>query len=443
MRPRSVRARTTLLATGVVAAALVLASFVLVDGLTRSLASSSDSVARARAAELAAELKAGTLPAQIQAISDDSLAQVVSDGRVLAASANIEGRPAVSDLRPSGAGAEVRIMRGLPDDEEREDYRVWLQAATTPDGADAVVYVGPSLEAAQEVGARLATGLLVGVPLLVALLGGALWLVAGRALRPVEAIRSRVAAIGADALDQRVPVPPTGDEVARLATTMNQMLARLAESDARQRDFVAHASHDLQSPLTALRAELEVALLAAEPDWPTVARGALAESDRMESLVRDLLFLARSDSDTSARTSGLVDLDDIVREEVERARTTSPVPITAALGAAPVRGQVGDLARLVRNLLGNAVRHATSEVAVTLSLEKEIAVLQVHDDGAGVPEDDRERVFERFVRLDPARRRTDPGTGLGLAIVRSVAEAHGGSARLVAAATVEVRLPVA
>ncbi len=442
--PRSVRARTTMLATTVVTGALVVASIALVAGVTRSLSGSSDDVARSRAAELAAQLAAGTLPRVVPGIGDDSLAQVVAaDGRVLAASANLAGQPAVSGVRPRGAAAEVRTMRDLPDDSESEDYRVWMLRARTPDGMDAVVYVGPSLESAQEAGTRLVAGLLLGVPVLVALLAGALWLLVGRALRPMDRIRARVATLGAADLDQRVPVPDTGDEVARLAETMNAMLARLEESDTRQREFVANASHDLQSPLTALRAELEVALADPAVDWPRVAREALAESTRMESLVQDLLFLARVDAAQPQRPSRLVDLDDVVREEVDRARVTSRVPITSRLDAAPVRGHGDDLARLVRNLLDNATRHADSTVTVHLDSDDETAVLRVADDGPGVPEAERERVFERFVRLDPSRRRTDAGTGLGLAIVRSVAESHGGSVRLVAAATVEVRLPVA
>lgn len=446
--PRSVRARTTLVAGLVVAATLALASVLLVAGLTRSLAASSDDVARSRAATLAAQLAAGTLPAEVDAIGDDSFAQVVDgEGHVLAASESIVGAPAVSDLRPGGTDPEVHTMRGVPDDDETEDYRVWALAARTSDGVPAVVYVGPSLESAQEAGASLVSGLLVAVPLLVVALCGLVWVLVGRTLRPVETIRAGVAAVDGQVLDRRVPEPPTGDEVARLAVTMNAMLARLEEADTRQREFVAHASHDLQSPLTALRAELEVALADPErADWPAVARGALAESDRMETLVRDLLFLARSDAGGGDRPPRLLDLDDVVREEIERARTSSPVPLACSLQPAPVRGHRDDLARLVRNLLSNAVRHARSAVTVTLAAEGGHAVLHVADDGTGVPADERERVFERFVRLDEARRRTglaDEGTGLGLAIVRSVAAAHGGTARLLDASTVEVRLPTA
>jgi signal transduction histidine kinase len=440
-RPRSVRARSTLLAVLAVTVALVLASLLLVGTLSRSLTRAEDDQARARAAELAALAGSGDLPAEVAGVGDDSLAQVVAaDGTVLAASANITGRPAVSDFVPAGVGPAVRTMRDLPDDQEREDYRIWALRTTTPDGP-AVVYVGPSLEASQETVSRLTRSLLLGLPLLIGLLGLAIWYVVGRALRPVEAIRAEVAAVSADDLGRRVPVPATGDEVARLATTMNAMLARLEASDTQQREFVANASHDLQSPLTAFRAELEVAL--ADPgstDWPATARSLSAESARMESLVADLLFLARAE-DATLPEPRLLDLDDVVREEVERLRPSSGVVVFADVTAAPVRGRREDLARMVRNLLANATGHAATRVDLSLLPDGDRVVLAVQDDGPGVPTEHRDRIFDRFYRVDAARDRGRPGTGLGLAIVRSIAEGHGGSVRLEAGSRFVVRLP--
>jgi signal transduction histidine kinase len=304
-----------------------------------------------------------------------------------------------------------------------------------------VVYVGPSLEASQETVSRLTRSLLLGLPLLIGLLGLAIWYVVGRALRPVEAIRAEVAAVSADDLGRRVPVPATGDEVARLATTMNAMLARLEASDTQQREFVANASHDLQSPLTAFRAELEVAL--ADPgstDWPATARSLSAESARMESLVADLLFLARAE-DATLPEPRLLDLDDVVREEVERLPPSSGVVVFADVTAAPVRGRREDLARMVRNLLANATGHAATRVDLSLLPDGDRVVLAVQDDGPGVPTEHRDRIFDRFYRVDAARDRGRPGTGLGLAIVRSIAEGHGGSVRLEAGSRFVVRLP--
>lgn len=438
---RSVRSRSTLLGVAVVTVALVVASAVLVAAMERSLARASDDRARSRAAELAALAADGVLPAEVSAIGDDSLAQVVgADGRVLAASPNIAGRPPVSRFLPSPAAVEVRTMRGLPDDDETEDYRVWAMRADTPQGP-AVVYVGPSLEASQEVVARLVRQLLLGLPVLVALLAGALWFAVGRALAPIEAVRREVAAVSSTALDRRVPVPETGDEVAVLAETMNAMLARLEQADRRQRDFVADASHDLRTPLTTVRAELETALAAPErADWPALARTLLAETDRMAVLVDDLLFLARADSDDPARGAALLDLDDLVREEVAAVRRTRAARVRCRLTAAPVRGRREDLARMVRNLLLNAADHARAGVEVELAVVGDTVTLTVDDDGSGVPQDLAERVFERFVRGDASRSRA--GTGLGLSIVRAVAEAHDGSAAWAGGSRFEVRLPL-
>jgi signal transduction histidine kinase len=288
----------------------------------------------------------------------------------------------------------------------------------------------------------LTRSLLLGLPPLILLLAGAIWQVVGRALRPVEAIRAEVATLSALGLRRRVPVPPTDDEVARLASTMNAMLARLEASDAQQREFVANASHDLQSPLTAFRTELEVAL--AHPDrtdWPAVARSLHDESDRMEALVRDLLFLARAEDPAARAEPRLLDLDDVVREEVTRSRPSTELEVTCSLTAAPVRGRTDDLARMARNLLANALQHARSRVEVSLANDAGWVTLTVTDDGPGVPAEHRDRIFERFYRGDPARDRADSGTGLGLAIVRSVAEGHGGSVGLVDGSRFEVRLP--
>jgi signal transduction histidine kinase len=442
-RPRSVRSRSTLLAVLAVTVALVLGSLLLVGTLSRSLTRAEDDQARARAAELAALARSGDLPAVVAGVGDDSLAQVVTaDGTVLAASPNITGRPSVSDFVPPGDGPAVRTMRDLPDDQEREDYRIWALLTTTPDGP-AVVYVGPSLEASQETVSRLTRSLLLGLPPLILLLGLAIWYVVGRALKPVEAIRAEVAAVSAHDLGRRVPVPPTGDEVARLATTMNAMLARLEASDARQREFVANASHDLQSPLTAFRAELEVAMAhPGDTDWTATARSLSAESTLMESLVADLLFLARAE-DAALPEPRLLDLDDVVREEVARLRPTSDVAVNADVTAAPVRGRREDLARMVRNLLANAAGHAATRVDLSLAPVGDRVVLAVEDDGPGVATEHRDRVFDRFYRGESARDRGRPGTGLGLAIVRSVAEGHGGSVGLEAGSRFVVRLPCA
>jgi signal transduction histidine kinase len=243
----------------------------------------------------------------------------------------------------------------------------------------------------------------------------------------VEDIRREVAAIGDDALDHRVSVPASDDEIGRLAVTMNQMLARLEDASRRQRNFVADASHELQSPITSLRTQLEVAMAHDHNDWPALATRLLGDTDQMERLVRDLLFLARTSSEEEAWRPDLVDLDDVVMEEAARVRSvTSSTVDTSRISAAPVTGNADELRRLVRNLVENAVRHANRMVRLSLSSDDQTVRLDVVDDGPGIAPEDRERVFDRFTTIDSARQRST-GSGLGLAIARTIAVRHGGT----------------
>ena len=442
----SVRARVTALAVLLVTIALTLASVALVLTLDRSLTRSGDDLSRSRAADLAVLASNGSLPKQLEKAGDESVAQIVTDdGKVLAATDKITGKPAISTFTPDGIEPEVRTMRKVPDDDETEDFRVWALRADTETGP-VTVYVGASLESVDQAVSTLTRNLLVGIPILVALLAITIWFLLGRTLRPVETIRSAVAAISHRDLDRRVPVPPHGDEIARLAATMNEMLDRLEGASRRQREFVANASHELQSPLAAFRAQLEVAQ--AHPvgtDWLQTAADLRGDSDRMERLVRDLLFLARAEE--HAPPNDLVDLDDVVLEESTRLRTSFMGNLnTTKVTGAPVRGSRDDLVRLTRNLLENARNHATSTITIELTETGSQATLAVTDDGPGVPVDHRERIFDRFYRADESRSPAAGGTGLGLAIARAIAENHGGTLDLVDSAVgarFVVRLPAA
>jgi signal transduction histidine kinase len=283
----------------------------------------------------------------------------------------------------------------------------------------------PSLETVNADVRRFGRLIAIGVPLLVAVVAVVTWLVAGRALHPVEAIRSRVAQIGARDLHQRVPDPGTGDEVGRLAATMNLMLDRLQRSSERQRRFVSDASHELRSPLASLRTQLEVSLAHPEgADWPGVASGVLEEGVRMERLVDDLLALARADEGVVLAHTEELDLGEIVSEEAGR---VEGLEVEADVAEARLRGDPLALRRVVRNLLDNARRHASSRIVLRVALEEDQVVAVVEDDGTGIPEAEREQVFERFARLEEARDRDAGGTGLGLAVVREIVEAHGGT----------------
>ncbi len=268
-----------------------------------------------------------------------------------------------------------------------------------------------------------------GVPLLVLVAGGFTYLFAGRALRPVEDMRSRVAGMGDKDLSQRVDEPVARDEVGRLARTMNQMLGRIESSQATQRRFVADASHELRSPLATVSTGLELlgaGMPEASADRATVdvLRG---EASRLTGLVENLLFLARADERGIAPRREEVDLDEIA--DAERERPSAETAVAVRVTSEPVRvvGDRGQLVRVLRNLVDNAKRHAASTVAVSVRAEGDLAVIEVDDDGNGVPEADRARVFERFVRLDEARSRGDGGSGLGLAIVAELVAAHGGT----------------
>jgi signal transduction histidine kinase len=280
---------------------------------------------------------------------------------------------------------------------------------------------------------------------LAAVVGLATFYFVGRTLRPVEAIRRRVSSISGRDLAARVPVPATADEIAALARTMNAMLDRLESSAWAQRRFVADASHELRSPLTTLQVGLDV--LAANPDVPAhQVRRLSAEAERLSRLVTDLLLLARADEHALVARPVEVDLDDLVYRHQERLHATHP-HLRVALDLHPVRmlGDPQQLERAIGNLADNAARHAHARVALAVRGEAAEAVVTVADDGDGIEPADRQRVFDRFVRLDDSRTRSAGGSGLGLAIVREIVHRHGGTVTVDAAAgggaRFEIRLP--
>ncbi|MDX6364690.1 MAG: hypothetical protein QOC85_3700, partial [Streptomyces sp.] len=342
-------------------------------------------------------------------------------------------------LRTGAIGEEVDFSDGSATiDGDTADYRFAAVEVSVRDKGTLTVYAGAPLAAEQSAVRTALTVMLIGLPLLLAVVAGVTWLVTRRALRPVEGIRREMAAITAsEDLARRVPVPGTHDEVARLARTTNETLAALEASVERQRRFVADASHELRSPIASLRTQLEVG--AAHPGLLDVA-GAVEDTVRLQRLAADLLLLARLDAGEGPGEARF-DLGALVREE-----SAQRTGVTATAESVEVAGSRGQLARVLANLLDNAHRHARSRVAVTLRAEDGWAVLGVADDGAGVPPEERERIFERFVRLDDARSRDDGGAGLGLAIARDVALRHGGTLTVREApeggALFELRLPV-
>ncbi|QFZ24444.1 HAMP domain-containing histidine kinase [Saccharothrix syringae] len=261
--------------------------------------------------------------------------------------------------------------------------------------------------------------------------GAVVWTATARVLRPVEAIRREMADITEHDLTRRVPVPRTRNEIAALANTVNATLDRLETAVQDNRRFVADASHELRSPIAALRAELEIATThPGQADWPAVVDAALADTHRLQDLAGDLLLLTRLDHTTTGY-DGTVDLTELVRDHTDRRRTHHTLDVDLPDHPVPVRGSRPLLDRLLGNLLDNAERHATTAITVRLDAADDQAVLEVLDDGPGIPPEDRERVFDRFTRLDDARTRDTGGTGLGLSIARRIATNHHGMLQVI------------
>ncbi|MGW1504323.1 sensor histidine kinase [Streptomyces mirabilis] len=267
------------------------------------------------------------------------------------------------------------------------------------------------------------------------------------ALRPVEAIRVLTASVTASDPRERVTVPATGHEITALATTINTTLQRLDNAAAQQRRFVADAAHELRSPLTTLLASLEVALAYPErTDWPAATTTAARQTRRLQALAEDLLLLARLDTRTSLAGPETVDLTALAAWLTEQYPLTErPLTLTCdSTAPAPAHGNPDEYERLLRNLIDNAARHAAHRIQITTRNQDDWIVLTVHDDGPGVPTEDAERIFERFVRLDDARSRDHGGTGLGLAIARDLAHRHRGTLTLTPrtlGACFQLRLP--
>ncbi|MFH8561198.1 ATP-binding protein [Streptomyces sp. NPDC017988] len=445
----SVRARATLGASLVVALALVAAGAAVLFSLRANLTGQADGRANAAAREVASQLVANRPYGDLDLPDgDEAPVQVVDEnGKLVAASEDLEritgtGTDAVKPrpaTRPAGGGSDGERPEpgetGEIDDEaeytdgsatvdgESGDYRFAAVEVSTEDKGDLTVYAGGSLADEQSAVSTALTSMLIGFPLLLGVVAGVTWLVTRRALRPVAAITAEMSAITAsEDLARRVPEPDTHDEIARLARTTNETLTALETSVERQRRFVADASHELRSPIASLRTQLEVG--AAHPELLDV-EGAVEDTVRLQGLAADLLLLARLDAGEKPGGARL-DLAAFVREELSQ-RTRDRVDVHTDLKSVEVAGSRGQLARVLGNLLNNAQRHARSRVTVTTRTDGMWAVLEVSDDGSGVPPGERERIFERFVRLDDARTRDEGGAGLGLAIARDVAARHGGT----------------
>jgi signal transduction histidine kinase len=439
-RLATIRATTTAVATIVVAIALVLGAAGLIAALRRTMVDEVAEAARAQASDVVRQLEAGRPPILEVAGADEQLIQVMTPaGAVVSASPNVVGRPAVARLAP---GQSAEVVTPLDDDE----FVAVAEGAETSNG-QRIVLVARALVDVLDTTTVVTRLLIIGLPLLVAVVALTTWFAVGRVLAPVEAIRREVDEISAAQLHRRVPQPKRDDEIGRLAATMNRMLERLESARNSQRRFVSDASHELRSPITTIRQQAEVALAHPERTTPSeLGEVVLAEQQRMQRLVEDLLLLARADEHATLPREA-VDLDDLAFEEGHRLRSTTSKRVdTSGVSAARVQGDADALRRMFRNVGENAARHSSERVNITLIERGSEVVLTVDDDGPGIPESERVRVLQRFVRLDEARSRDVGGSGLGLSIVDEVVRAHGGSVSIeqspLGGARVQITLPV-
>ncbi|WP_139209694.1 sensor histidine kinase [Microlunatus flavus] len=444
-----VRVRSVLVAVVVVLVALLLGGSALVLALWTSLEQSAEATGVTRAAEVVSQVAADGVPATAATLGErgrtDAVTLLLDDRGTVVGSSRRSATAALSLERPD-VGAYSSVERDIDTLDEGGEWKVVTTALRSADRTW-FVQVAVPIRVQRDTVRTVTVLLLAAAPLLLAAVGVAVWVLVGRALRSVDQIRATVAEIDARRLDARLEVPPTRDEIAALAGTMNAMLDRLQSSDTAQRTFVSDASHELRSPLATLTTAGELAARTGDDE----ARARLlatmnAELGRLGALVADLMTLARVDAHETVTAPADVDLDDLVDTEARRLRTTTDLEVQSRVEAVRVSAEPARVAQPLRNLVDNAARHAARTVVLTLVREGREAVVRIDNDGPPIDAADRDRVFERFVRLDASRSRDAGGSGLGLAIARAGIASQGGRLAVVEHpegwCRFEVRLPL-
>jgi signal transduction histidine kinase len=425
-----IRARSTIAAVVVVGAALAVSGIVVVLLVRITLNNGVIQSVTQRATDVTAQIASAGVesakPTVAASSVDGTVVQVFTPtGKVLLASPGLTGNTPLTAARPA-PGQTIRAEEVLPIGNSDEPHWVTSIGVATASGP-VVVLAARSSRNTETTYHTVGYLLLAVAPLLMAAAGAVTWVAVGQSLTTVDRMRRRVDTIEASGLDQRVPVPPSTDEIAQLAVTMNQMLDRLERSSLTQRRFVADASHELRSPLASLRASLDVTRQSDDPAaWREAEPVMQDEVERMTHLVDDLLLLAKADEGDLPVRHIEVDLDDLVLGEVARLRSQTTLTITSEVEPTRFTGDPARLAQALRNLTDNASRFATSAVALHLEQDRSLIRITVDDDGPGIPSADRARVTERFVRLENHRSRSQGGSGLGLSIVVEIVRAHGG-----------------
>jgi two-component system, OmpR family, sensor kinase len=388
---------------------------------------------RSRGNELAAEVRQAVAENDQRLVGrTDSFAEVLSaDGRILDSSETIGRRVLLTPDQLRRALRGPLLVEGATVPGTDESARLFAVPASSR-GEGRVAVVGVSTADQEDSRGDLLQLLLIGEPAALLLASIAAYWVAAAALRPVEAMRARAESISIAAPDERLPVPPSGDEIARLGETLNEMLARLGDAIEHERSFVADASHELRTPLAILSTELELAL--AEGRTPEELRAALAsaaeETDRLTQLSEDLLTIAQTEGGELPLRLERVQLGealDGVRRRFSRRATEEGREIVVEGGDLELAADRLRLDQAVGSIVDNALRYGAGTITIAAARAGGPVEIAVRDQGPGFPEEFLPRAFERFSRASSSRR--DGGSGLGLAIVRTVARAHGGEAR--------------
>jgi heavy metal sensor kinase len=427
-----IRKRSVLSAGVVVTFSLLVGGAFLLLVLESSLTSAAWSTLSVRANDAARLLEEEGIEETQSTLAEDRRSaeqvQIIDEANRVVAWTNRRLRTdPISTLRPAPGQTAKEELPGVPALSGDDEVLVSARGVEVH-GRPYVVLVAAPLEVQTETLRTVGLLLLAAAPLLVALVAVAVWVLVGQSLKTVERIRRQVSEIDGRRLSERVEVPPTGDEIAALATTMNEMLDKLEHSNNSHRAFFSDASHELRSPLSTLVTTAEVASLdRSGKTWLDMQQTVISESSRMQSLVEDLLTLAKVDAHQLQLEIQDVDLEDVLDSEIKRLRTVSSLEINSALQPVRVRGDERRLAQVFRNLLDNAARHAKSTIRIGMERRSGEVLVSVDNDGEIIGSEDRNRVFERFARLDASRSTDGGGSGLGLAISREIMSAHGGT----------------
>jgi two-component system, OmpR family, sensor kinase len=422
--PRSVRTRLVLFFSVGTALVLLVCLLVLHEALDRQLDGALANDLSGRYDDLSAAVGARDL----RTVADDPMAQLyLSDGTLVAGSRGLRDRRLLTPAQVAATGHQQTRSAELPIGVHATAADVQILAAPTH---GYVLAVAARSDVVDNAGGRQLVVLALAAPLLIAGLAAAGWVIVRATLRPVGLLSREAAAISSLDAERQLPVVEGDDEIARLAATLNQMLARLQVAFERERAFVDDASHELRTPLAVLRGEIDLALGALDDrdELEQSLQAAKSQAERLTRLAEDLLLLARDRSGTLAVNRQPVDLSDLLRAEAASLGAALGLAIEVSRDALVVDLDPGRLRQVLANLAANSAAARASHVRVSVRRDHGDVVMEWADDGLGFPDELLSSALERFVRGDTAR--TESGAGLGLSIVRAIAAAHGGSVSL-------------